>query len=168
MSAPTPDMARLVVPAAEFDAAYVKGQQAGKATPLPAAILQILTQSVIRGRLNFSAEPRLFYQQFWIAAGDAIVGHVSLRPNTPTAAPDALGHIAYAIFPAFRGQGFGHRALAHGLAELFAQGIDDVLVCWEDDNRASIRIIEAAGGRLEQIGPHRDGGRIRRYWIGKD
>lgn len=48
-------------------------------------------------------------------------------------------------------------------------GISTFLLTCRDDNVGSIRIIEAAGGVLENVVPHPDvpGSLLRRYWISR-
>ncbi len=170
----TPASARLVVPCEDWVAAYVAAQQPSDGSkPLPREIVETLAQSVIRivqkAPEPASGKPKILYQQFWMVADSSVIGHVVLRPHidpTPAATAD---HIGYHVFPAFRGQGFGHRAVALGIEELRRQGIEDLLLICEDDNKAAIRIIETAGGILEAIMPHPDFPErpIRRYWIRK-
>jgi predicted acetyltransferase len=57
--------------------------------------------------------------------------------------------------------------LALGIEELHRQGMRDLLLICEDDNFASIRIVEAAGAQLEAIvsHPHFPERLVRRYWV---
>lgn len=167
MSGLDPASARLVPPSSTLVDAYVKGRQAGERKPLPSAVLEMLTQSTLRGYMTTGDTQRFFYQQLWMVAGEAVIGSVALRPQIKMRANLATGHIAYEIFSGFRGRGFGHRALALAIAELRNQGIGDLLLLCEEDNVASIRIITAAGGLLERMARHPDfpDRRIRRYWI---
>jgi predicted acetyltransferase len=156
--------ARLITPSPEWIPAYVEAQRLsdGAAQILSQALEATLAQDAIaRGTMQGGG-----FQRFWIAADSAIVGRVVLRPNIDISETSA-DHVAYHVFPAFRGQGFGHRALALGIEELRRQGMRDLLLICEDDNHASIRIVEAAGAHLEAIVPHPHFPErlVRRYWI---
>ena len=174
MSPITPTMARLVTPSVKFVAAYVEAHrdeaQANLRPALPETALAAMTwrlerhvMTVIQRQTDNSSA----YQQLWLVAGRHYVGRVSLRPDIGAPAETTTGHIAYGIRPAFCRRGFGHRALALGIERLRRQGVGDLLLLCEADNSASIKIIEAAGGALENVTPHRDfpDRPIRRYWI---
>lgn len=170
----TPAMARLVTPSVKFVAAYVEAQrdeaQAGFRPLLPEIALEAMTRLLERYVTKANARPAKnpkAYQQFWLVAGPHYVGRVSLRRDIDVPSEAMAGHIAYAVRPGFRGRGFGHRALALGIEELRRQGVGDVLILCEADNGASIKMIEAAGGALENVTTHRGfpGRPIRRYWI---
>ena len=61
------------------------------------------------------------------------------------------GHIGYDVAPSHRGRGCGHLALRAALAEAARLGIARVLLYTSEDNTASRRVIERAGGVLDQI-----------------
>jgi predicted acetyltransferase len=171
MTALTPAAARLVTPSESLVASYVEAQRAcDGGTPLPREILEISARNAIRivQKANDSASNTrtIIYRQLWMIVGETVVGRVSLRP-TVGALDASIGHIAYEVFRAFRGGGFGHRALALGLEELRRSGRGDVSIVCEADNLASIRIIEAAGGALESVVSHPNfpDRPIRRYWV---
>ena len=97
----------------------------------------------------------------WVVRDGEIVGVTSLRHELN----DHLlkvegGHIGYAVAPDARGQGVAGQALRLTLAEAARMGINPVLVTCAEDNTASARVIERAGGVLEDV---RDG--TRRHWI---
>ena len=76
----------------------------------------------------------------------------------------AGGHIGYGIRPSARGRGLATWALRSVLVRAPALGLRTLLVTSGDSNLASARVIEKAGGVLEDV---RDTelGRTRRYWI---
>ena len=77
------------------------------------------------------------------------------------------GHIGYAVVPEFRRCGYATEMLRQAV-ELSSHtlGLARVLLTCDDDNIASIRVIEKNGGVFENIvtGPALDKPR-RRYWI---
>lgn len=68
--------------------------------------------------------------------------------------------------PSSRGKGYGKEMLRLGLEEARKMGIQKVMLSCNEDNLASIGVIEANGGRdfRPSISPF-DGKPIRIYWI---
>ena len=115
------------------------------------------------GQLEPDRVPATFLLAF---DGGDLVGRVSVRHELNDFLRRLGGHVGYAVVPAHRRRGHGHRLLAHGLAVTRSLGIERALVTCSEGNVASARIIEAAGGALEDVvdGPG-PGERTRRYWI---
>jgi predicted acetyltransferase len=101
---------------------------------------------------------------YWITDGEPdrpeFVGYLALRHSLTPGLLEEGGNIGYSVRPSRRGEGHASRALVLALGEAAALGLDRVLLTADDDNRASWRVIEAAGGTLEDT---RNG--MRRYWI---
>jgi predicted acetyltransferase len=100
-------------------------------------------------------------------AGARIVGRVAIRHRLSARLEREGGHIGYVVVPEFRRRGYGTRLLTLALRIAGDElGIDPVLVTCDDDNAASIRVIERNGGVLQDVlaADGRDA-RIRRYWI---
>lgn len=95
------------------------------------------------------------------------IGRVSIRYALNDRLRRSGGHIGDEIRPQYRGQGLGHLALALGIEHLLAHGVSEFLLTCRDDNIGSSKIIERAGGILEDVAPHPDipGARLRRYWV---
>ena len=89
-----------------------------------------------------------------------LVGVIHLRHRLNDFLLREGGHIGYAVHPAHRRRAVASVALGLVLGECRARGIDPVLVTTDADNVASARVVEKAGGVLEDV---RDG--KRRYWI---
>jgi predicted acetyltransferase len=103
---------------------------------------------------------------FLVAEVDGrIVGRSSIRHELNEFLLHEGGHVGYAVLPPFRGNGYAGEILRQSLELARALGIDDVLVCCDDDNAVSTRVIERAGGELESVVTGRDGVPVRRYWI---
>lgn len=79
---------------------------------------------------------------------DGFCGHIGLRWQVGTEAlpPTCLGHIGYAVVPWRRREGLATAALLAILPEAKAVGLRHVIVTTDPDNRASIGVIERAGG----------------------
>ncbi len=78
------------------------------------------------------------------------------------------GHIGYQTSPEFRRQGIMTRLLNFALEQYAKRDINPVLITAREDNIASRRTIEKAGGILENIIDLEDGHHLARYWITLD
>ena len=95
-----------------------------------------------------------------------IVGRVSIRHHLNDLLRVEGGHIGYAVLPQFRRRGYATEILRQALIVARSIGIDRVLVTCDDDNAASIAVIEANGGKLDAVRPATaDAPPHRRYWI---
>ncbi len=98
--------------------------------------------------------------------GDQLAGRISFRHFLNESLVKVGGHIGYATIPDFRGQGVAHQMLIQSLKWAREKKLDRVLLTCDDDNAASIRTIEKAGGVLENTIKTRPGKPMkRRYWI---
>lgn len=102
---------------------------------------------------------------FYAFVDGEIVGRVSVRHHLNDTLRVRGGHIGYAVAPGFRRRGYATAMLAQALDHCRALGLDRVLITCDDDNIASVRMIERAGGVLENkvVDPH--GTVVRRYWL---
>jgi predicted acetyltransferase len=96
----------------------------------------------------------------WYIEGTTFIGHVSIRHRLTEWLLDQGGHIGYDVRPSARRQGHATAMLAGALPRANRLGIDPALVTCMRDNFASRRVIERAGGELEDERQ----GRLR-YWI---
>jgi predicted acetyltransferase len=95
-----------------------------------------------------------------------IVGRSSIRHGLTPFLEREGGHIGYGVLPAHRRRGCATEILRQSLVIARAIGIDRALVTCDDSNVGSIAVIEARGGRLENVVESAAGGsEIRRYWI---
>jgi predicted acetyltransferase len=106
------------------------------------------------------------HEDLWLMEGDTWVGLLTLRREIDDQLMRTGGHIGYVIRPTWRGRGYGTKLLALGLERARAYGLKRVLLTCDDDNAGSRKVIEANGGRLENIitieGKEQP---VRRYWI---
>jgi predicted acetyltransferase len=99
--------------------------------------------------------------------GPRIVGRVSIRHTLNEFLERLGGHIGYVVVPEFRRKGHATEILRRSLQIARDDlGIRRALLTCDDDNVASIRVIEKNGGQLENTvsDPSLEKPR-RRYWI---
>ena len=91
-------------------------------------------------------------QQTYLLLKDStlVVGEIRFRPDLLPPYEKHHGHIAYNICPTQRGQGYATRQLALLLEEARKIKLSGVSLTIEYDNRASVRVIEKNGGRLDR------------------
>jgi predicted acetyltransferase len=123
------------------------------------------------GRLRRQADPtvpvpegRVPATYWWVVEGDTYLGAIALRHALNDFLLRAGGNIGYGIRPSARGRGLATWALREVLPTAQALGLAKVLVTCDDDNAASARVIEKAGGVLEDV-RETELGLTRRYWI---
>jgi predicted acetyltransferase len=95
-----------------------------------------------------------------------IVGRVSIRHELNDFLRAEGGHIGYCVLPWYRRRGYATEILRQALIVARAIGIDQVLITCDDDNVASIAVIEANGGKLDRVRPATETTPAHRlYWI---
>ncbi|WP_396625502.1 GNAT family N-acetyltransferase [Luteitalea sp.] len=129
-----------------------------------ARYLEVLDARERGEHLGVGQVPATFLFAF---VGPRIVGRVSLRHVLTPPLERIAGHIGYAVVPEFRRRGHATEMLRQALRIARRQlGLARVLVTCDDDNVASIRVIEKNGGVLENIVEGTDlHVAKRRYWI---
>ena len=93
-----------------------------------------------------------------------VVGRVSIRHELNDWLTTYGGHIGYAVRPDHRRNGYAGLLLKEGLRICDELGIASALLTCSDTNIASARVIESAGGVLENKIQDTDG-LLRRYWV---
>jgi predicted acetyltransferase len=101
---------------------------------------------------------------WWIVQDDTYLGAITLRHALNDFLLRAGGNIGYGVRPSARGRGLATWALREVLPTAQALRLGKVLVTCDDDNAASARVIEKAGGVLEDV-RQTELGLTRRYWI---
>ena len=95
-----------------------------------------------------------------------IVGRCSVRHALNDHLREFGGHLGYGVAPPFRQRGFGRQLFQAGREHLKTLGIERAFMTCDADNIPSRKLIEAAGGILQDdtIDPA-DGARLNRYWL---
>lgn len=96
-----------------------------------------------------------------------IAGRVSIRHKLNDFLLKIGGHIGYGVLPEFRGQGIATKLLFHAISEAKKLNISPILVTCDENNIASVKVIEKCGGELENTLPIENGAAKKRYWINK-
>ncbi len=96
----------------------------------------------------------------WWVDGDRYLGRIAVRHRLNEFLREVGGHIGYDVRPSARRQGHATGMLRAVLPHAHELGIDPALVTCDDDNLASVRVIEACGGVLEDVR-----GIKRGYWV---
>ena len=96
----------------------------------------------------------------WWIDGEDYLGRLAIRHELTEFLLDVGGHIGYDVRPTRRREGHATEMLKQALPWALGLGIDPALVTCDDDNVGSVRVIEAAGGELEDVR-----GKKRRYWV---
>lgn len=98
--------------------------------------------------------------------GNEIVGKVNLRHHLNPFLEKVGGHIGYGVLPLHRGKGYATHMLKLTLDYCRSMGLLRVLLTCDENNTASVRVIERNGGILENIyDPMNGSSKKKRYWI---
>ena len=111
-----------------------------------------------------AGESRVHANYWWITEDGTYLGAITLRHELNDVLLRAGGHIGYGIRPSARGRGLATWALRSVLVRAPVLGLRKVLVTCGDSNLASARVIEKAGGVLEDV-RETELGLTRRYLI---
>jgi len=101
----------------------------------------------------------------FLVDGGEILGVVNLRHHLTESLLQLGGHVGYSVRPSARGRGHATRLLEAAMGQARELGIDRLLVTCDEDNPASIRVIEKCGGVLQDGIGREAGGTTLRYWI---
>jgi predicted acetyltransferase len=96
----------------------------------------------------------------WWVDGDDYLGRIAIRHRLTDFLREVGGHIGYDVRPTRRREGHATAMLRQSLPWALGLGIDRALVTCDLENVGSIRVIENAGGELEDVR-----GAKRRYWV---
>ena len=133
------------------------------------ASFQSFVQKKIDNHNNIQKEGWVQCTEFWIIDdSEGYCGRISLRHRLDENLFRYGGHIGYDIRPSRRGMSIATQALGLCLKEAKKIGIDKVLLTCDDDNLASIRVIEKNGGVLQDRILNAPGLITRRYWVSLD
>ncbi|MBU6474503.1 MAG: GNAT family N-acetyltransferase [Alphaproteobacteria bacterium] len=105
-------------------------------------------------------------RDFWLVAEENFLGVVSFRPQLNDHLMKRGGNIGYAVRASARRKGYGRLMLGLMLDYARKAGLEKVLITCHDENAGSIKIIEGAGGVLQdKVNIAGLALPERRYWI---
>jgi predicted acetyltransferase len=177
-------MAELTAPDLRLMASFVEAMREGYArdnlrpeTPESIAAIAAQPEAFVRQMLkpptsivlpDGSVGERVPETHLWYAEGETFLGSVGIRHRLNAVLEQWGGHIGYAVRPSARGRGCASAMLQGALAWCRVNlPLQRVMLTVAEDNPASIRVIEKAGGVLQDVVPQiwRKGELGRRYWI---
>ena len=85
----------------------------------------------------------------WFVEGDEWLGRLAIRHRLTPALTELGGHIGYVVRPSARRKGYATQMLTQSLPVAAGLGIDPAQLTCDTDNLPSRRVIEAAGGELD-------------------
>lgn len=154
-------MIKLVEPSVKYAASYISALREGlDSAPSKQEDIQLADQNFAAYLAqkndtsrpvilpDGSSVPRLPQIDLWLIEGDEFIGRASIRPQLNDVLRMRGGNIGYAIRASMRGKGYGHKILTEALGYVRKLGFQEILITCHDQNTASIRIIEKAGGTL--------------------
>ena len=94
-----------------------------------------------------------------------IIGAINIRHTLNDYLLRFGGHIGYGISPSARGNGYAKIMVQMAYPILTKLGIKKVLFICEENNIASIKIIEGLGGIFENEIIDPSGTKLKRYWV---
>jgi predicted acetyltransferase len=112
--------------------------------------------------------PRVPGKDFWLVDGNKFLGRLSLRLKLNEHLLARGGNIGYSVRKSERRKGYGALMLKLVLPEARKAGLDKALITCNDENIGSQKIIEGAGGVLQDKAKMKVGGidiLERRYWL---
>ncbi|WP_405061351.1 GNAT family N-acetyltransferase [Kribbella sp. NBC_01505] len=89
------------------------------------------------------------YTILWFVDGAEWLGRLSIRHVLSPQLMEIGGHIGYCVRPSVRRRGYATEMLVQSLPICAELGIDPALVTCDAENVASRKVIQAAGGELE-------------------
>nr|WP_201468646.1 GNAT family N-acetyltransferase [Microbacterium hydrocarbonoxydans] len=154
---------------AEFGDAHIDGSGLhAPVAPDRATLDALIEKSTILSDTTITPpEGAVHNDLYWIVDEGEVVGFLSFRHELNDYLREVGGHIGYSVRESRRRQGHASAALSLALERAREIGLDRVLITCDDDNVASSRTIEGAGGVLHDVTDRSERGHamLRRYWI---
>lgn len=110
--------------------------------------------------------PRVPQTTRWLVGSGRFIGVVNIRHNLSESLKTYGGHIGYAVRASERRKGYGRKLLEEGLKVAANIGLTQVLLTCNENNIASLKLIEGAGGVMKDAVTLPDRKVLHRlYWI---
>lgn len=109
---------------------------------------------------------RVAHTMLYAFVDDKIIGRVSIRHELNEYLKHRGGHIGYAVAKRWRRKGYATEMLNKAIPYCKSIGLKELMITCADENEPSWKIIESAGGKLQdKIWDEEDKETIRRYWL---
>ncbi|MEU4604312.1 GNAT family N-acetyltransferase [Kribbella sp. NPDC023972] len=132
--------------------AYAGGEQewSREQAEDPAEFARLVEALKADARPESVMPPDIVHQtMLWFVDGIEWLGRLAIRHRLTPALLELGGHIGYVVRPSARRRGYASEMLAQSLPIAAGLGIDPALLTCDTDNIPSRRVIQAAGGELE-------------------
>lgn len=167
---------RLVKPAIEFKESFLAGLAEFQEEGLPWVMhLKIdelrhdfakFVETQLNKRTLWTNDTPVDETELWAIMNETYVGRISIRHKLNADLHILGGHIGYDTRPSYRGRGVATTMLKLALPIAKQLGVSSAMLTCNDNNIASIKIIEKNGGVLKETRPQFTGGPLKRYyWI---
>ena len=89
---------------------------------------------------------------YWLVDDSGeVIGVIRIRHRVDSDFLQMIGHIGYEIKSSRRKEGYGRKLLELGLTEARKMGLEKVLITCDEDNIASLRIIQKFNGKYKKL-----------------
>lgn len=136
-------------------------------TPYAARLLTRTFEEFVEESLSYETNPPKDFVKgttFYLIDEEEIVGAINIRHKLNDQLLQFGGHIGYGIKPSKRQQGYASKMLALTMPFLKELHLEKVLLTCDNKNIGSAKVIENAGGVLEDIVKEKER-ETRRYWL---
>lgn len=165
---------RLVCPTADLKESYLAALREFQKEGLPWMValdieaiekkFSAFVEAELRKKTFWTKDIPVLESEFWAVVGGEFAGRISIRHRLNDDLRFMGGHIGYDTRPSFRGRGVASEMLKQAKPLANAIGISEALLTCNDDNSASIRVIEKNGGVLLERKLQFEGGPMKRYY----
>jgi predicted acetyltransferase len=140
-------------PRRQQDKAYIEAELATLRHDRTGFLARLTSGDIIATSVSSREPQRLVLRPFWIWDGE-FCGYITLRhmPGTTRLPLHVPGHVGYSVVPWKQGREYATQALRLLLPIAAKAGFERISVICNEDNLASRRVIEKAGGMLRRTG----------------
>ncbi|WP_350223815.1 GNAT family N-acetyltransferase [Rhizobium sp. CNPSo 4039] len=142
-------------PRRQHDKTFIKAELVTLREDRSAFLARMRSTEIVATAVSTRQPQCLVAHPFWIWDGE-FCGYITLRYLTGTnQLPLHLpGHVGYSVVPWKQGRGYATKALQLLLPRAKKAGFANISIVCNEDNLASKRVIEKAGGVLCRTGTH--------------
>jgi predicted acetyltransferase len=88
--------------------------------------------------------------EYWLVDKSRYLGKIQIRHEPKGRVPEIASHVYYEIRRSMRGKGYGNLILKEGLKKAKELGFPELVVSVDENNLASITVIEHNGGVFQK------------------